>query len=88
MKLTWSEDAWDDYLYWQEHDPAVLEKINELIKDTKRSPFKGIGKPESLRGALHGWWSRRITQEHRFVYRIRGAGGEQSLEIAQCRFHY
>jgi toxin YoeB len=66
----------------------MLARINELIKDGLRNPFGGIGKPEPLRGNLKGWWSRRITQEHRLVYRVRGTGDEQALEIASCRFHY
>lgn len=88
MRLVWSEDAWADYLHWQRNDPDVLDKLNALIRDAKRSPFKGIGKPEPLKGALRGWWSRRITGEHRFVYRVSGSGDAQALEVAQCRFHY
>lgn len=88
MKLVFSEQAWDDYLYWQSNDPKIRDRINLLIKDALRSPFAGIGKPEPLLGSLSGWWSRRITQEHRLVYRVRGGGGEQALEIASCRFHY
>lgn len=66
----------------------MTERINALIKDTKRSPFTGIGKPEPLRNEMAGWWARRIDQEHRFVYRVIGKGSEQTLEIAACRFHY
>jgi toxin YoeB len=88
MKLVWAEAAWEDYLHWQAHDRAVLQKINDLIRDAARQPFTGLGKPEALKGALAGWWSRRITQEHRFVYRVRGEPGAQTLEIAQCRYHY
>lgn len=91
MKLIWSEQAWDDYLHWQATDPRVLEKINALLKDCKRSPFRGLGKPEPLRGTLSGWWSRRINGEHRFVYKVVENGPEdagKSLWIAQCRFHY
>ncbi|MBQ0818889.1 Txe/YoeB family addiction module toxin, partial [Microvirga sp. HBU67558] len=73
---------------WQEADPKTLRIINDLIKDAKRNPFKGLGKPEPLKHALKGWWSRRITGEHRLVYRITGAGDGQQLEIAQCRYHY
>lgn len=88
MKIVWSEESWQDYLHWQAASPATVEKINELIKDAKRSPFKGLGKPEPLRNALAGWWSRRITGEHRLVYRVTGAGEAQALEIAACRYHY
>ena len=88
MKLLWTETAWEDYLHWQESDLKVLEKINDLIKDIQRNPFKGIGKPEPLKGPLSGWWSRRITDEHRLVYRVRGQSDAQVLDIAQCRYHY
>lgn len=88
MKLLWTTHAWEDYLYWQETDPKTLKIINDLIKDAKRNPFKGLGKPEPLKHALKGWWSRRITGEHRLVYRVAGAGEVQQLEIAQCRYHY
>ncbi len=84
MNLVFSERAWEHYLYWQMNDKKILEKINELIKDCQRSPFKGLGKPEALKGEFRGFWSRRITDEHRLVYRI----NNNSLEIAQCRFHY
>lgn len=88
MKLGFTPQGWADYLYWQENDPAVLARINELVRDTLRTPFTGIGRPEPLVGNLKGWWSRRITREHRLVYRVRGAGEEQTLEIASCRFRY
>ena len=84
MKLIFSEHAWEDYLYWQEQDKKILTRINELIKDCLRSPFKGIGKPEPLKGNLSGCWSRRITDEHRLVYSIR----DGRLHVLQCRFHY
>ena len=84
MKLTFSERAWEDYLWWQAQDAKTLDRINSLIKDASRNPFQGIGKPEPLRGDLSGWWSRRITQEHRLVYRVQDA----TLQIAQCRHHY
>jgi toxin YoeB len=80
--------AWGEYLQWQASDPAVAGKINDLIEDIRRSPFKGLGKPEPLRGNLAGWWSRRITGEHRLVYRVAGKGGDQRVEIVQCRYHY
>lgn len=88
MQVAFTDQAWEEYLYWQEHDADVLEKINELIKEIKRTPFKGIGKPEPLRGNLAGYWSRRITGEHRLVYRVQGAGEDQVLRIVQARFHY
>jgi toxin YoeB len=88
MKLLWTGDAWEDYLYWQAADPKIVTIINSLIKDCRRDPFKGLGKPEPLRHALQGWWSRRITGEHRLVYRMTGKGADQRLEVAQCRYHY
>lgn len=88
MKILWSSDAWEDYVLWQASDPDVIEKIHDLIRDLRRSPFKGIGRPEPLRANLSGWWSRRITGEHRLVYRVTGAGEEQRVEIIQCRHHY
>lgn len=84
MLLTFTENAWEDYVYWQKVDKKVLKKINELIKDIKRSPFQGIGKPEALKYDLAGYWSRRIDQEHRLVYKIE----ENELQIFACRFHY
>jgi toxin YoeB len=84
MKLIWSEKSWEDYLYWQSHDKKLLKKINTLIKDIKREPFDGLGKPEPLRYELAGCWSRRITDEHRLVYEI----AENDLHIVSCRFHY
>jgi toxin YoeB len=88
MKVLWSPNAWEDYLGWQQNDHRTLEKINALIKDIRRSPFRGIGKPEALKGPLSGWWSRRVTDEHRLVYRVVGSQATQVLEIAQCRYHY
>jgi len=88
MKLVFSQQSWDDYLTWQRTDAPLLARINDMIRDTIRSPFKGIGKPEPLAGSLSGWWSPRITREHRLVYRVRGTGADQTLEIASCRFHY
>lgn len=84
MKLAFTETAWEDYLYWQEADPKLLARINALIKECLRTPFQGIGKPEPLRGDLKGFWSRRIDQQHRLVYRPTNDG----LMIIQCRFHY
>jgi toxin YoeB len=88
MKLIWAEVAWDDYLYWQQENLELVRKINDLIKDARRDPFRGLGKPEPLKESLQGWWSRRITGEHRLVYRVSGKGEAQSFEIAQCRLHY
>jgi toxin YoeB len=88
MKLVFAEQAWQDYLYWQGSDANALERLNSLIKECLREPFRGTGKPEPLRGDLQGWWSRRITIEDRLVYRVSGKGEAQQLEIAQCRFHY
>lgn len=88
MRLIFSEVSWSQYLFWQDNDEAMVERINELIKDTKRHPFTGLGKPQPLRNDMAGWWARRITREHRLVYRVTGAGEAQALEIAACRFHY
>jgi len=89
LKLVFSDLAWEDYLWWQlaGHEKG-LERVNALVKAARRAAFKGIGKPEPLKGDLSGWWSRRITDEHRFVYRVSGKGDSQSLEIAQLRYHY
>lgn len=88
MKVAFDRDAWADYLYWQARDGKELARLNALIEECRRHPFSGTGKPEPLGGNLAGWWSRRITQEHRLVYRVSGKGDAQALEIAQCRFHY
>ena len=88
MKLSFMPEAWEHYLYWQRTDPKMLGRINELLRDTMRSPFRGIGKPEPLREKWSGWWSRRIAAEHRFVYRVVGKDDDQLLEVSQCRFHY
>lgn len=84
MKLVFDERAWEDYLHWQATDTKLLVRLNGLIRECTRTPFAGTGKPEPLRGPLSGWWSRRLTQEHRLVYRVGGG----SLLIAQCRYHY
>jgi len=84
VKLIFADEAWDDYLYWQKQDRRMVERINKLITETARSPFDGIGKPEPLKHALAGFWSRRINDEHRMVYRIENG----SLLIAQLRYHY
>lgn len=84
MRLVFSPEAWEDYLFWQEQDRKTLRKISELIRATTRDPLSGPGKPEPLRHQLQGWWSRRITLEHRLVYRVSG----DDLLIASLRFHY
>lgn len=88
MKILWSDNAREDYLYWQQTDQKILSWINDLIRDIKRDPFKGLGKPEPLKHTLQGWWSRRITRENRLVYRVSGKEPNRFLEIAQCRYHY
>jgi toxin YoeB len=88
MKIVWTEQAWDDYRHWQRTDPKILGSINDLIRDIERDPFRGLGKPEPLKHVLQGWWSRRITGEHRLVYRVSGKGTARRFEIAQCRYHY
>lgn len=84
MKKIFSDRAWEDYLYWQKNDKRMLNKVNELIKDIDRNQHEGIGKPEALRHSLSGFWSRRINEEHRLVYRI----SEDEIHIAQMRYHY
>jgi len=84
VKLIFAEQAWEDYLYWQKSDKKLLKRVNSLIKEIQRDPFEGIGKPEPLKHALSGYWSRRINDEHRIVYRIK----DDSLLIAQLRYHY
>ena len=84
MKLIFSEHAWKDYLYWQKNDRKVLKRINSLIREIQRTPFEGIGKPEALKFSLSGYWSRRITDEHRIVYKV----DRDTVFIAQLRFHY
>lgn len=84
MRLIFSDQAWDDYLHWQESDKKLLQRINGLIKEISRDPFEGTGKPEPLKHALAGYWSRRINGEHRLVYKV--ANGD--LLIAQLRYHY
>ena len=84
MHKIWFDEAWIDYIYWQTQDKKTLKRINSLIKDTERNPFEGIGKPEPLKGDLSGFWSRRIDDTNRFVYRI----NNDKLEILSCRGHY
>ena len=84
MKLIFADAAWEDYLYWQRQDKRIVERIHKLIQEVQREPFVGIGKPEPLKHDFAGYWSRRITDEHRMVYMIEGEG----LLIAQLRYHY
>ncbi len=84
MRLIFADAAWEDYLYWQKQDRKMVERINKLIQEVMREPFAGVGKPEPLKHALAGFWSRRITDEHRMVYRVE----DGSLLIAQLRYHY
>ena len=84
MKVAFSSNAWDDYLYWQKTDKAILKRINSLIKDIQRTSYEGIGKPEALKHGLSGYWSRRINDEHRIVYKV----VDDTIFIAQLRYHY
>lgn len=84
MKKVWFEEAWEDYTYWQKQDKKTIRRVNALIKDAERDPFSGIGKPEPLKGELSGFWSRRIDEVNRLVYRVSG----DTLEILSCRGHY
>lgn len=84
MRIMFSDHAWEDYLYWQEHDPKLLARVNTLIREIQRLPFSGIGKPEPLKHALKGYWSRRINDEHRIVYSV----SDDILLLAQLRNHY
>ena len=84
MRLIFADEAWEDYLFWQKQDRRIVERINKLIREIQRDPFAGVGKPEALKHALSGFWSRRITDEHRIVYRAEG----DDVLIAQLRFHH
>ena len=84
MQVSFTKKGWEHYTYWQQNDKQTLKKINALIQNCMRSPYSGTGQPEPLKHELSGWWSRRITQEHRLVYRVEG----ELLIIAQCRYHY
>jgi toxin YoeB len=88
VRVVFTPDGWRDYLHWVENDAKVLAAVTRLIGDARRAPFAGLGKPEPLKRELAGWWSRRITAEHRLVYRVEGTGDEQRITIAQCRLHY
>ncbi len=82
--LCWTDEAWDDYIYWQSQDKKTLKRINKLIADVKRSPFEGIGKPESLKENLAGFWSRRVDETNRLVYAVE----DSSITVISCRYHY
>jgi toxin YoeB len=84
VRLIFAQEAWEDYLFWQKTDPKVVKRINAVIKDIRRSPFEGIGKPEPLKHGLSGYWSRRITDEHRLIYKV----SSDSVLLAQMRYHY
>ncbi len=84
MNIIFSSNAWEDYLYWQKTNKKFLKRINLIIRDITRTPFEGIGKPEALKHSLSGYWSRRINDEHRIVYRV----DDNNIYIAQCRYHY
>lgn len=89
MNFEFTENGWEEFTYWIETDTAIVEKIKELLQDIRKTPFQGIGKPEPLKHSLKGYWSRRITGEHRLVYKIEGKKGvDQKCFILQCRFHY
>jgi len=88
MRVLWASKAWDQYIGWQQSDHSEVRKINDLIENIRRDPFKGIGQPEPLKAILQGWWSRRINKEDRLVYRVAGKDDQKTVEIAQCRFHY
>jgi toxin YoeB len=88
LRVHFTDHGWDDYLYWHQHDAKTFTHLNALIENARRMPFKGLGKPEPLKGDLSGYWSRRITGEHRLVYVIEGKGDGQRITIAMCRYHY
>jgi toxin YoeB len=84
MRILFTEQGWDDYLYWQQHDRALLKRVNALLTDITRNPYEGIGKPEPLRHSYQGWWSRRINDEHRLIYRVL----DDAVWVSNCRYHY
>ena len=90
MRVHFTDNGWDDYLYWCRNDSKVHERVNDLIENARKTPFTGLGKPEPLKGKneLKGFWSRRITGEHRLVYVVEGKGAAQCIIVAQCRYHY
>jgi toxin YoeB len=88
MTISFTPRGWEDYLHWQTNDKEVLDTLNILIKEVTRDPFRGLGKPEPLRGNLAGYWSRRISREHRLIYRVSGTAAERIVVIIQARYHY
>jgi len=84
MNILFTDEAWEDYLYWQQYDKKLVKKINSLIKEMKRTPFEGTGKPEALKYEMQGCWSRRVNQEHRIVYEV----FDEQINIIACRYHY
>jgi len=88
VRLIFSSNGLDEYLLWADEGGRPLQRVNSLLEECRRHPFRGTGKPEPLGGNLSGWWSRRIDREHRLVYRVAGSGEPQALEIAKCRQHY
>ena len=84
MIIAFEDSAWEEYLYWQKTDKKLIKKINHLIKDIQRTPFEGLGKPESLKHEFSGYWSRRISSEHRLVYKVK----DEMIIVVQCRYHY
>lgn len=88
MKFTFTREAHEQYTGWAASDPKVFARIKSLLQAIREDPFRGIGKPEPLRGELRGFWSRRITREHRLVYRVSGRAGDRVCEVIQCKFHY
>jgi toxin YoeB len=88
VRVIFSPASWEDYVAWQAENAGTADRINSLIREIRRTPIAGTGKPEPLKGELRGWWSRRIAGEHRLVYRVSGSGSEQYVETAQCRGRY
>jgi len=88
MKVEFTEKGWEDFCYWHENDPKKADRVRALIKECTRTPFMGTGKPEALKYALKGFWSRRIDDEHRLVYCVSGSGTAKCVSVVQCRFHY
>ena len=88
MKVCFTDDGWDDYQQWIKTDQNIVAKTNALIEDARRNLFKGLGRPEPLKGDLKGWWSRRITADHRLVYAVEGKDADQRIIVVACRYHY
>jgi toxin YoeB len=88
VRVCFTDDGWEDYLFWQAEGGTAFTRLGTLIEECRRTPFQGTGKPEPLKGVLQGWWSRRLTGEHRMVYRVEGQGESQQLTVIQARYHY